>query len=387
MTRSPCRCSGCTTCSRRRSCRARCSSHPTRSSSPTLPRRARARTTSPPPQTSDLRLALCALTAAPCRRAPWHALSPHTCAPRGCVRRSPSQPTPSPRAVGTQLYAAALPSGKVCAVFDDCSVLFESLYNQHHPLFASKHARSSCSFDVRRSTRPEHAHAATTRRHARPLVSHSPSRRPLASFRGRAQVSTLLIDVRAWRKDDVSSRLLEVLGTQRRVEGLYLQASGGGGELNAPAMLTLDKRALRLPARWLARGLARASLTFGELQYWERLWGQQGVRIPLATSPFRAAHAMPSPERAEGDAMLLRFSGGAYAPWLRRCTARAAAGAPLCGRPPMGPADCARVWRRFFAASLTLQRACVAEAGANGTAGSRAPTRRGQAKAKARAGN
>ena len=117
--------------------------------------------------------------------------------------------------------------------------------------------------------------------------------------------------------------------------------------------------ALRLPARWLARGLAREGLSFGELQYWERLWGQQGVRVPLATRPFRAVHATAAAERANGDALLLRFSAGAFRPWLRRCGALAAAAAPARGRPGAPTAgDCARVWRRFFASSL----AALAEA-------------------------
>ena len=216
-----------------------------------------------------------------------------------------------------ELAAAALPSGKACAVIEDCSVLFESVYNWNHPQFSNKHARSSCTFDT----------------------------------------ATMLIDTQAWRDDGVPNRILDLVGNAKRAQGLYqsFAAAAGGGSgstLSAPSMLALDRRALRLPARWMARGLAREGMSFGELQYWERLWGQQGIRVPLAANPFRAAHAVASPVRAVGDALLLRYSGGPYLPWLRRCTPLAAASAPLCGRPAAFAVDCARVWRRFFANSL-----------------------------------
>ena len=223
----------------------------------------------------------------------------------------------------SELYAAAIPSGKACAVIEDCSILFEQLYNFKHPLFASKHFGSSCAFDP----------------------------------------STILIDLKIWRKEDLSSRVLDVLGTiNRRTEGLYLQASGmspsvnlDGGSISAPAMFALDRRALRLPSRWLARGLARESLTFGELQYWERLWGQQGVKLnTLSTRPFRAAHAVALPQRHLGDALMLRYSGGPFKPWLRRCTPSASSAAPLCGRvPPFF--DCARIWRRYLSMHLVTK--------------------------------
>ena len=224
-----------------------------------------------------------------------------------------------------ELYSATLPPGKACAVVEDCAVLFEGVYNSRHSLFVNKHARSSCTFDV----------------------------------------GTMLIDLKQWRKEDVPARLVDMLGGLRKVDGLYLPASassgghgvggpGGGGDTAAAAiMLALDRRALRLPARWLARGLARDGLSFGELQYWERLWGQQGVRVPLTTRPYRAVHAVSGPVRANGDALLLRFSAGPFKPWLRRCGPQAAAAAPLCGRPGVPTAgDCARLWRRFFAPGL-----------------------------------
>ena len=74
-----------------------------------------------------------------------------------------------------ELHAAAL-RGKVAAVFEDCSIAFESIFNYHHPLFATKHARSSCIFDA----------------------------------------STMLIDLPTWRKEDVPSRLIDLIGSQRR---------------------------------------------------------------------------------------------------------------------------------------------------------------------------
>ena len=66
---------------------------------------------------------------------------------------------------------------------EDCSLLFETIYNFRHPLFEKKqHARSSCTFDT----------------------------------------SAMLVDLRAWRKDDIPSKLLEHLAPMRRAEGLYL---------------------------------------------------------------------------------------------------------------------------------------------------------------------
>ena len=220
----------------------------------------------------------------------------------------------------SELYAVAIPTGKAAAVIEDCAITFETIFNFRHPLFNAKHARSSCAFD---------AH-------------------------------TLVVDVKQWRRDDMPGRLLDLMGSQRRTEGLYLplprevQPGGAATDFGAPLLLALDKRALRLPQRWLAAGLARSSLSLGELQYWERLWGQQGIRVPHATHPFRAAHvaAMGLPARQSGDALMLRYSGGPHVPWRRRCSPRSQAAAPLCGRPPRGPADCADVWDRFFAPHL-----------------------------------
>ena len=235
-----------------------------------------------------------------------------------------------------ELYSAAL-NGKVGAVIEDCSVLFENVFNYHHPLFASKHARSSCSFDA----------------------------------------GTMLIDLKAWRKDEVPMRLIDVLGTQRRTEGLH-QLPSAASSLASAALLALDKRTLKLPPPWLARGLAREAFTYDELLYWERLWGQQGVRDPPSLRPFRAAHAVAKPSREIGDALMLRFSGGQFSPWLRRCTPASAASAPVCGKSLQ--VDCARLWRPYFSPSLvplmeaefdesgalqlvrSAQRPCVAEA-------------------------
>ena len=57
-------------------------------------------------------------------------------------------------------------------------VLFESIFAAAHPQFVNKHARSSCAFDT----------------------------------------STVLLDMRAWRKDEVPSRLLDLVGTSKRAE-------------------------------------------------------------------------------------------------------------------------------------------------------------------------
>ena len=223
----------------------------------------------------------------------------------------------------SELYAAAIPSGKACAVIEDCSILFEQLYNFKHPLFASKHFGSSCAFDP----------------------------------------STILIDLKVWRKEDLSGRVLDVLGTiNRRTEGLYLQASGmspsvnlDGGSISAPAMFALDRRALRLPSRWLARGLARESLTFGELQYWERLWGQQGIKLntldeALPRGPCRCPSSA-APWRCPDAALLWRSIQTVATPLhavglVRRAPLlRPYKPSPPTAVPPFF--DCARIWRRY----------------------------------------
>ena len=209
-----------------------------------------------------------------------------------------------------ELYHVDL-RGRTAAVFEDCSTLYESVFNYEHPLFDGKHARSSCAFDA----------------------------------------STLVLDLKAWKRDDIAGRLLDLVGTQRRTDGLYQQAKAASADLSVPALLALDKRVVRLPSRWLAKGLAREALRLSELQYWDRLWGQQGLRVPFATRPFRAAHVAFAPVRTLGDALLLRYSGGPFKPWLKRCTPALVRAAPLCGRPPR-TFDCARVWRRYFSAAL-----------------------------------
>ena len=217
-----------------------------------------------------------------------------------------------------ELYTVPL-KGHSCAVIEDCSTLFEGVFNYRHPHFEAKHSRSSCSFDT----------------------------------------GTLLVDVRAWKQEDVPSRFLDLLGTQRRTEGLYQQINASS-TIVAPALLALDKRALKLPSRWLARGLARERFTYSELSYWERLWGQLGVRVPLVTRPFRAVHATAQPIRSGRDALMLRFSGGPIAPWLHPCpgfasapsgSLAAATSSPLCG---WGQSiECARLWRPYVALSLS----------------------------------
>ena len=206
-----------------------------------------------------------------------------------------------------ELHAVALGT-KVCAVIEDCSVLFENVYNYHHPLFATKHARSSCSFDS----------------------------------------GTMVVDLRAWRKEDVPARIIEFMGTQRRTEGLYALPDGEVG-LTAPLMLALDKRALKLPSWWLARGLAREAFAHDELRFWQRLYGQDGVSIPFQMRPFRAVHVVRSPARDAANALIVRFSGGPYLPWLRSCSPSVAALAPRCGR---GTAECFRLWRLYFSRAL-----------------------------------
>lgn len=206
-----------------------------------------------------------------------------------------------------ELHAVALGT-KVCAVIEDCSVLFENVYNYHHPLFATKHARSSCSFDS----------------------------------------GTMVVDLRAWRMEDVPARIIELMGTQRRTEGLYALPDGAAG-LTAPMMLALDKRALKLPSWWLARGLAREAFAYDELRFWQRLYGQDGVSIPFQLQPFRAVHVVRSPARDAANALIVRFSGGPYLPWLRSCSPSVAAHAPRCGR---GTAECFRLWRPYLSRAL-----------------------------------
>ena len=137
-------------------------------------------------------------------------------------------------------------------------------------------------------------------------------------------------------------RLLELLGLSRRTEGLYTSASYAAATA-VPLLLALGKRVLKLPARWMARGLGRECWSYGEMGYWQRFWGQQAVTVPLQQAPPRAPHAVLRPSREAGEARLLRFGGGAVKPWLRRCKASAAPA--LCGRPPQ---DCAKLfWKQL----------------------------------------
>uniref|UniRef100_A0A6U5JRB2 Uncharacterized protein n=1 Tax=Calcidiscus leptoporus TaxID=127549 RepID=A0A6U5JRB2_9EUKA len=203
----------------------------------------------------------------------------------------------------SELHGVAL-NGKVAAVFEDCSNLFEVYFNHEHKLFQG-HGRATCAFDV----------------------------------------SLILLDVRAWRRDDLALKLLELLGLQRRTENLYLSQALAISQTPA-VLLLLDKRALRLPARWLARGLARDSWSHLEAAYWHRYWGQQGVHYTYSLRPVRAHHAVASPRRETGDALLLRFSGGVYKPWVRRCDASSAPAAAVCGR---RWSDCASLWWQYVA--------------------------------------
>lgn len=200
-----------------------------------------------------------------------------------------------------ELTGAAL-AGRAAAAFEDCSTTFEALFNYRHPLFKEHHGRSSCSVDP----------------------------------------DFLVLDLRAWKRDDAPQRLLELVGFQRRNENLFLQPLAALGPA-VPAQLLLDKRALRLPSRWLARGLARDGWSYSEAVYWRRYWGLQGVAIPSSTKPVRAPHVAVGPRREAGDALLLRFSGGSLKPWLRRCGGPGASGVPLCGRAGY---DCSKLWLR-----------------------------------------
>ena len=82
-----------------------------------------------------------------------------------------------------EVWGVALGS-KVAAVAEDCSVLFEAYFNYRHALFKG-HARSACAFDA----------------------------------------ASLLLDLRQWRKEEMGAKLLELVGLNRRTEGLYAQPS------------------------------------------------------------------------------------------------------------------------------------------------------------------
>ena len=305
---------------------------------------------------------------------------PQTCAASCCCRRMqlcaptcrrrprleepslpfrPASPHPPLSRSAQELASAAL-HGKAGAAFEDCSVTFDALFNYRHPLFRDRHGRPSCSLDS----------------------------------------ELLLLDAKAWRKEEAPKQLLELVGFQRRAarrgrssqsnsrhaprththararthahdrhtppprrprrnENLFLQPVAALSP-HVPAQLLLDKRVLRLPGRWLARGLAREGWSWSEASYWHRLWGLQGVRLPFDVRPVRAVHAAPAPRRASGDALLLRFSGGPMKPWLKRCGGAEAAGAPLCGR---SGADCAKLWLRY----ISEQSLLLAEANEEGS--------------------
>ena len=82
-----------------------------------------------------------------------------------------------------EVWGVAL-GGKVAAVVEDCSVLFEVYFNYRHALFKG-HSRSACAFDA----------------------------------------ASLLLDLRQWRKEEMGVKLLELVGLSRRTEGLYAQPS------------------------------------------------------------------------------------------------------------------------------------------------------------------
>ena len=169
--------------------------------------------------------------------------------------------------------------------------------------------------------------------------------------RGRAtcalDAGALVINTRAWKKEEVSTRLMEFVGLQRRTDQLYLHAAHASDPAVA-AQIVLDKRSVRIDGRHLVRGLAREAWTHSEASYWQRHWGQQGVHFNFNTRPVRAPHAK--------TATIVRFSGGQVHPWYRRCREIWDAPAPAtCGRAP--PRDCAHMWWSYLgdAAIPTLE--------------------------------
>ena len=116
--------------------------------------------------------------------------------------------------------------------------------------------------------------------------------------------------------------------------------------LQVPLLLALGRRSLKLPSRWLARGLGRECWSHSEMSFWQRYWGQQAISVPLLLRPLRAPQAVLRPSREAANARMLRF-GGPIKPWLRRCSSSAPAS--LCGRPPL---DCAKLWWRHVDPAL-----------------------------------
>ena len=101
----------------------------------------------------------------------------------------------------------------------------------------------------------------------------------------------LVIDVAAWKREGIASRLLESIGMQRRTDQLYLHPQTAGSDPTVGAQLVLDHNVMRLPSRWLMRGLAREQWSHDELSYWQRHWGQQGLALNFAYRPVRAPAA------------------------------------------------------------------------------------------------
>lgn len=95
----------------------------------------------------------------------------------------------------------------------------------------------------------------------------------------------------------IPEKVLEVMGSNEKE--LY-QNPSDAYSMPSPLMLVLDGRSVRLPPKWLCRGLARDSFSHSELSYWQRHWGQQGLSLPSSNTPFRAPQAVHSPQRAEG---------------------------------------------------------------------------------------
>ena len=163
----------------------------------------------------------------------------------------------------------------------------------------------------------------------------------------------------------MGAKLLELVGLSRRTEGLYVQPSYAAdtqvplvhllyslhtlsalpyvslsslsSPLQVPLLLALGRRALKLPSRWLARGLGRECWSHSEMRFWQRYRGQQAVSVPLLLRPLRAPQTELRPSREAANARMLRFGGRsshgyavAVPPRRRRCAAARLSIAPSC---------------------------------------------------------
>ena len=167
------------------------------------------------------------------------------------------------------------------------------------------------------------------------------------------------------------------MGTTR-TDGLYQQAKAASADLSVPALLALDKRVV-LAQPLAGKGLGSGGARLSELQYWDRLWGQQGLRVPFATRPFRAARCLRA--RADlGRRPPLALLGRSVQAVAQALHTRAGEGR---GFVAVHTFDCARVAAVLFAALIPLVEgrarqpsACVPE-GMKRTSTTDAPLARG----------